>query len=120
MNCVNFEEQKEELQKRIDMLKDITDENLETIIECMEGYNKCNCYFISDFNEYVEGCYDELNNLIGEDKLKKTLNLFDLYIEHFGMLQGDAWNDLRTIGAGIISCHINLIMEKVLRDDYGL
>ena len=98
-------------------IKDIeVKEHVENILDCALEYSHIDDpNDVNHFNEFFEGCYDDLVELIGTRDVEKVETLADLYVEHFGVLQADEYdNALDVIYVKCIDCLLCMII------DYGI
>lgn len=86
------------------------------VIESAEGYFNCDYpEDLDNFNGFFESCQPALENLIGEEDVRKAKDCVDLFVGHFGpvcAIENDKTMKLMYIR--IIDCLLTMVM------DYGI
>lgn len=86
------------------------------VIESAEDYFGCDYpEDLDNFNGFFEGCQPALDNLIGEEDVRRAEDCADLFIEHFGpvcAIEND--KTMKLIYIRIVDCLLTMVM------DYGI
>lgn len=106
-----------ELKQLIPKIKDEeTKKWVNLVIESAGDYFNCDYpEDLDNFNGFFESCQSALENLIGEEDVRKAKDCADLFVEHFGpvcAIERDKTMQLMYIR--IVDCLLTMVM------DYGI
>lgn len=92
-------------------------ELVKNVIDSAEWFQKTATDDSQNFNSYIDGCREDLDNLLSESDVKETLDLCDLFTQYLGNYVATEYEDyqeLRPIYEVIVDGHLAMIC------DYGL
>lgn len=98
----------ENINNRIEELKSRPkNQDMNIVIMCAEDYLQSDFYDAENFNNFFEGCFNELNNLIGGEDVKRAYECVELYVEHFGATH----KNHRLIYPDMIECILTMVLD---------
>lgn len=117
MNKLNYLDKLIKVYEDNEMESEYVKEHVGYVIESAKWFNEEIDYpeDLDNFDRFLDGCRYSLDFLLSHEEVEKTLQLRDLYEEHFGVTIATEFSkEIRTINEAIIDCFLAMIL------DYGI
>lgn len=114
-DVINYESKKlKELRELIPKIKnEEIKEWANLVVESAEDYFNCDYpKDLDNFNGFFEGCQPALDNLIGEENVRRAQDCADLFVEHFGpVCATKSDKTMKLIYVRMIDCLLTMVMD---------